>query len=387
MPEKILVVDDDVDTLRLVGLMLQRQGYEIAAASSGRQALTMARNEDPDLIILDVMMPDMDGYEVTRRLRSDQDTATIPIIMFTAKTQIDDKVSGFEAGADDYLTKPTQPRELFAHVKAVLARTSKSRTPTPSKPITESTERGHVIGILAAKGGLGVTTIALNLGIILRSKSLKDVIVAEFRPGVGTIGLSLGYLHPTALSELLEKRPGEISSHLIEPLLINHNSGVELLLASYEPTDTQQISKGENFLAIAKSLAHMANYLILDLGVGISPITEKVISQCDEVIVVVEPHPHTIVQTKALIKALESKGFGQGRVRAILVNRARSDVQMPWSQAQEELDHHLSVVFTPAPEIIMQSNLRNVPVVLYQSDSLTTQQFNKLADLVVQPVR
>jgi DNA-binding response OmpR family regulator len=88
MPEKILVVDDDVDTLRLVGLMLQRQGYEIVAASSGRQALSMARSDDPDLIILDVMMPDMDGYEVTRRLRSDQSTSTIPIIMFTAKTQL-----------------------------------------------------------------------------------------------------------------------------------------------------------------------------------------------------------------------------------------------------------------------------------------------------------
>lgn len=387
MPEKILVVDDDVDTLRLVGLMLQRQGYEIAAASSGRQALSMARNEDPDLIILDVMMPDMDGYEVTRRLRSDQSTATIPIIMFTAKTQIDDKVSGFEAGADDYLTKPTQPRELFAHVKAVLARTSKARTPAAATPAVEAAERGHVIGVLAAKGGLGVTTIALNLGVILRSKSLKHVTVAEFRPGLGTIGLSLGYLHPTALTELLEKKPGEVAPQSIQPLLINHNSGVDLLLASYEATDARYLTQGDSFLTIAKSLAVMTNYLILDLGPAISPITDKVISQCDELIVVVEPHPHTIAQTKSLIKALEAKGFGQGRVRAILVNRARSDVQMSWSQAQEELDHHLSVVFTPAPEIILQANLRNMPVVLYQSDSLTTQQFNKLTDLVVQPTR
>lgn len=387
MPEKILVVDDDVDTLRLVGLMLQRQGYEIAAASSGRQALNMARTENPDLIILDVMMPDMDGYEVTRRLRSDQDTATIPIIMFTAKTQIDDKVSGFEAGADDYLTKPTQPRELFAHVKAVLARTSKSRTPSPSRPASEAAERGHVIGVLAAKGGLGVTTIALNLGIILRSKSLRKVIVAEFRPGVGTIGLSLGYLHPTALTELLEKRPGEISPQVIESLLINHNSGIDLLLSSYEPTDAHYMTQGDSFLTITKNLAHMTNYLVLDLGVSLSPLTDKVISQCDEVIVVVEPHPHTIIQTKALIKALEAKGFGQGRIRAILVNRTRSDVLMPWSQAQEELNHHLSVVFTPAPEIIMQANIRNTPIVLYQSDSLTNQQFNKLSDLVVQPTR
>jgi DNA-binding response OmpR family regulator len=130
MPEKILIVDDDVDTLRLVGLMLQRQGYQIVAASSGHQALNMATTEKPDLIILDVMMPDLDGYEVTRQLRGSPATASIPIIMFTAKSQVDDKVTGFEVGADDYLTKPTQPRELFAHVKAVLSRGAKSKQHT-----------------------------------------------------------------------------------------------------------------------------------------------------------------------------------------------------------------------------------------------------------------
>ncbi|HEX9028601.1 MAG TPA: response regulator, partial [Anaerolineales bacterium] len=130
MAEKILVVDDDLDTLRLVGLMLQRQGYEIVAANNGHQALAMAQNERPDLILLDVMMPDLDGVEVTRRLRMDPGTKDLPIIMFTAKTQMEDKLLGFEAGVDDYLTKPTQPRELFAHIKAVLARAGKSRPVT-----------------------------------------------------------------------------------------------------------------------------------------------------------------------------------------------------------------------------------------------------------------
>ena len=125
MAERLLIVDDDLDTLRLIGLMLERQGYEIIAASNGKQALDLAKSELPDLIILDVMMPDLDGYEVARRLRADEDTLKIPIIMFTAKSQMDDRVTGIEAGADAYLTKPTQPRELFAHIKAMLARRQK----------------------------------------------------------------------------------------------------------------------------------------------------------------------------------------------------------------------------------------------------------------------
>ncbi len=190
MANKILIVDDDLDTLRLVGLMLQRQGYEIQAASSGHQALLIAQSDIPDLILLDVMMPDIDGVEVTRTLRANETTKDVPIIMFTAKSQVEDKILGFEAGADDYLTKPTQPRELFAHVKAVLARTSKSK-PVPAKA---SAERAYTIGVLATKGGLGVSTVALNLGIALYHHTKKDVIVSDFRPGQGSIALELGLI-------------------------------------------------------------------------------------------------------------------------------------------------------------------------------------------------
>ena len=135
MAEKILIIDDDMDTLRLVGLMLQRQGYEIVAANNGKQGIEKAAEESPDLILLDVMMPDMDGYEVTRQLRAMPETASTPILMFTAKSQLDDKVTGFEAGVDDYLTKPTHPSELQAHIKALLARAQKNVPVQPTAPL------------------------------------------------------------------------------------------------------------------------------------------------------------------------------------------------------------------------------------------------------------
>ncbi len=102
--------------------MLERQGYSILAATGGRQALDLARSERPDLILLDIMMPDMDGLTVIRLLRADPETQNVLIIIFTSKNQTDDKLEGFGVGADDYLTKPTQPREILAHVKAVLSR-------------------------------------------------------------------------------------------------------------------------------------------------------------------------------------------------------------------------------------------------------------------------
>jgi pilus assembly protein CpaE len=108
------------------------------------------------------MMPDMDGYEVTRRMRNDPALAHIPIIMFTAKSLVDDKVAGFEAGADDYLTKPTHPAELTSRVKALLQRASLVRT--TAAPVVE---RGRIVGFLGAKGGLGTTTLALTVAVSL----------------------------------------------------------------------------------------------------------------------------------------------------------------------------------------------------------------------------
>ena len=123
--EKILIIDDDLDTTRLVCLMIQKMGYQTVVANDGQQGLLETNNENPDLVLLDVMMPDMDGYEVARRLRNNPKTTQIPILMFTAKSQADDKVTGYAAGADDYLTNPPHPTQLLAHVKALLERTPK----------------------------------------------------------------------------------------------------------------------------------------------------------------------------------------------------------------------------------------------------------------------
>ncbi len=120
--EKILVVDDEEDILELVRHHLNREGYEVRCAESGEQALQTATSESVDLIILDLMLPGIDGLEVTRRLKSDPRTQHIPILMLTAKGEESDVVSGLELGADDYVTKPFSPRILIARARASIRR-------------------------------------------------------------------------------------------------------------------------------------------------------------------------------------------------------------------------------------------------------------------------
>ena len=117
----ILVVDDDVKTVDLIRLYLEKDGYRVLTAYDGRQALEIARGKSPGLIILDLMLPRLDGLDVCRILRSE---SKVPIIMLTAKSTEDDKLIGLDLGADDYVTKPFSPRELVARVRAVLRRTS-----------------------------------------------------------------------------------------------------------------------------------------------------------------------------------------------------------------------------------------------------------------------
>jgi DNA-binding response OmpR family regulator len=121
-PPVILVADDEPDVLELVGYRLSRSGFTVVGACDGEEALARALDQVPDLAVLDVMMPKLDGYELTRRLRSADATQRMPVILLTARAQESDIATGFEAGADDYLSKPFHPDELVARVRAVLGR-------------------------------------------------------------------------------------------------------------------------------------------------------------------------------------------------------------------------------------------------------------------------
>lgn len=120
MPKKILVVDDEELIVKMVGLRLKANGYDVISACDGKEGLTKAKEESPDLIILDVMMPVMDGYKVCGLLKKDTRFAKIPVIMFTAKAQVDDKKIGEEVGANAYITKPFDPQVLLGKIRELL---------------------------------------------------------------------------------------------------------------------------------------------------------------------------------------------------------------------------------------------------------------------------
>lgn len=371
MTNKVLIIDDDVDTLKLVGLMLERQGYEISVASNGTIGLAKAAEDKPELILLDVMMPDLDGYEVTKRLRSNPALAHIPIIMFTAKTMVDDKVAGFEAGVDDYLTKPTHPAELTAHVKAVLARSAQA--------VAAPEANAQIVAFLGSRSGIGTTTLALNSGVALLDKGY-DVIIAEINPGHGSMGLELDIQDPSGLSNVLSRSLKDIHLRSVEAEIVNHSSGVRLLLSSFHPRETELEQAVPQIEAVVSNLASMCDLLILDLGAGLKPYTKPLLQQCTRIILIVEPIYPSDAMGRALLQELETSGINTSKIGLALINRVGTSLQVPWRQVESDLGIELAGIVSPAPEQAHQASQAGSPLVDSYADSLVSEQIRKLAE-------
>jgi len=381
MQEKVLIIDDDIDTLKLVGLMPQHQGYQITAASSGEQGLEKAGSQHPDIILLDVMMPDMDGFEVARRLRRETATQATPILMFTAKSQLEDKVAGFEVGIDDYLTKPTSSAELQAHVRQLLEH-ARDREAAEAA----AAHRGHVIAVLAARGGIGVSTVAANLAASLHARSHKETILAEFTPGRGSLGLDLGTPNPAALSKLLALPPEQITPERVASALASHSTGVKLLLASENLRDVTLLGQTQQFEALFECLADMAPLIVLDLGSALSPWTEKILPLCRDWIVVTEASHNTITHTRHLLDELTDLGLDPKAITVLLNHRNQVDSQLPWNMAQQEFGHPIAATISPAPDLMAAASRRRLPAVATDPDHVTSQQFLALADRLLLPL-
>ena len=370
MAEKILIVDDDIDSLKLIGLMLQRQGYEVTAASNGTQAIARAAAERPDLIILDVMMPDLDGYEICRRLRANPITQPIPIIMFTAKTLIDDKVQGFEAGADDYLSKPTHPAELASRVKALLLRSAAQRR--------TAAEGGSVVAFLGAKGGVGTTTLAANIAAAMQQK--EPSVLADIRLGQGSLGLALNAPRAVGMVNLLGRAPTEITPRTIEAELAVHASGLKLLLSSSRPKDSLLNVNMDSAVAALKGLRSLARHVLVDLGSGLTRLNARLVREADQVVLVSEPSRISLHMAREMLTELEGLGLGRGRVSVVVINRTPSQLHVTWQDAEQALGQEIIALITPAPELAAQAVEAGMPIVLFQPTSIVATQMAKLAE-------
>jgi DNA-binding response OmpR family regulator len=202
MPETILIVDDEQHIIDLAKLYLEQEGYKTTSATDGKAALQKILHEKPNLIVLDLMLPELDGWEVCRRVRAESD---VPIIMLTARSDDIDRIVGLELGADDYLTKPFNPRELVARVRAILRRTGR---PTPTNAdttisldnLTIHPERrivmvaGKEVDLRMKEFDL-LMSLATNPGMVFTREKLLDIVWGyDFAGETRTVDVHIAHL-------------------------------------------------------------------------------------------------------------------------------------------------------------------------------------------------
>jgi len=371
--QRILIVDDDPELARMIGVILHKSGYEVTTASNGREGLAKANQVRPDLVILDVMMPDMSGIEVCQKLRDRPATRTVPIIMLSALSDIDTKLSGFQVGADDYIPKPVNAKELLARIQALLLR-ARIRPPTAAR----------TIALIGAKGGVGVTTTAVNIGTALATQG-KNTVLFECRPSGGTLIHQLRLKAETDFSNLLALNPNQIRRPEIERCMVKHASGLQLLMSP--PSALKQELTIGHVETIFDTLATRMDFILLDLPPIDAPFVRRALELSDQVLLLVEPE--TLSVRCARQRILQFKDWATfERVNLVVITRAPLSTKLNRveieNQAgvgdtiiQEEPARLTSVVtgghrnlrgivgmIPPSPEIFHDAVRERVPIVL-----------------------
>jgi DNA-binding response OmpR family regulator len=357
---KILVVDDEPNVLRMVSYTLHAEGFEVIVAQNGADAIHKAQTESPNLILLDVMLPDISGLEVCKQLRMKPETVNLPIIMLSALSQVPDKIVGLESGADEYITKPISPGELIARIKALLIRYQHVHPSISKQP-------GKVLGFIGAKGGVGTTTIALNVAAAL-VKPQKKVVAAEIRSSYGTFSAQLNLIQPQGIANLLALDPGKINEREVNLHLTTLPFGLRILVgpqcvSDYRCIESQQV---ENIISI---LISMVDYVVLDLPCYPSAANQTALRQCDLIALVLEPEITTLASSLKMLEQMKFWGVYGNHVGVIVVNRVPLTIPVKLDQLRSTLACDLFGVIPSAAEALIIAQRVGIPIFLHQPES------------------
>lgn len=374
---KILVIDDDRLTLALVADVIEAAGLIVRSALSGEEGLQAVREFEPDLIVLDMVMPGIDGVEVARRLRKESTTALIPIIMLTTKGGIADKTAAFQAGADDYLTKPFDPVELELRVKAQLARAKAMHGLKKPRP------KGRVITVFSLRGGAGVTSLAVNLAASLAQMWQVEVPFVDLalESGHGALMFDLRPKH--TWGELAQHELDDVEFGLVDDYMAEHPSGVRVLSA---PKSAEMASAITPALAekVLNILKHQFEYLVIDTPSAFTEVTLTAFDHSDLVILVVPPEIGGLKVTVNTLDVFASLGYEDERM-LVVVNYCFPKGALPGENIEASLRVPVFEAIPYDSTLFVEAINRGAPFVLSKPTQRVSTIVQRLAYQVSKP--
>ncbi|HHY54642.1 MAG TPA: response regulator [Chloroflexi bacterium] len=371
MPAKILVADDDAMLQRLISNTLKLEQHEVIVATNGPQALEMARTENPDLVILDVMMPGLNGFDVCEALRKDPATTTLPVIMLSGLGQVQEKIMGLKAGADEYLTKPIDPRELLTRVEMLLVRHKILRQ-------SAAVKAGRVYSVIGAKGGVGATTLAVNLTAHMATMG-KDVILLEFRPDYGTVAVQLNLRPELSLATLRELEPVAITEQVVTRLFQPTSFKARVLCGPQKAAEFGPFTAGHAGALLAR-LTALADFVIVDLPPAADVATEAILKSSDQIIVVLEPEISCVAAAAQRTAQIMSYS-NTLETHLVCVNR-QGAMMLSVREIESRLGRVLTSVIPPATDVMGVAVQYGAPIVILQPTHVFAEHIQELTGLM-----
>ncbi|MGZ8475030.1 MAG: AAA family ATPase [Candidatus Limnocylindria bacterium] len=335
---KVLVVDDDPNVQRILLATLKQEGYEVHVASDGEEGVEKAAALTPDLILMDVAMPKLDGYAATALVRAGEQTGQrVPIIMLTAEADVEQRVRGLRAGADDDIVKPFHPLELIARIKALLSRSG--GTPVTRAAIGDG-PMGKICCFYGAKGGVGTTTVVLNTGIALGQRLKRSVALMDANLQFGDMRVFLDLGLDTASIVNAITKP-DLDTDLLRKLIVSHPSGVDLLLAPPNPESADIVAERQrndpNALSNVLSLMRqMYDYTLIDMARTLDDFNLHLFDECDAIFLVVTADLSSLKNVRSVLKTMESLQYKSEKTQLVL-NRSNAFTGINVANAESAL--------------------------------------------------
>jgi CheY-like chemotaxis protein len=351
---EILIAEDDPLNRVLLATFLEEAGYRVGVAANGMQALKLIREGMPDLVITDVNMPEMNGLELCRRLRSHHKLARIPIIMLSGLTEPTEILAGYAEGADDYVGKPIDLSVLGAKIEALLQR-SRDTDASASDPTA------GVILFMHAKGGAGGTTLAVNLACLLQRISATGACVMDLSLGFGNAAYQLGLKTRLSLADLALQPPEQMNEAMFSKFISTVPGGPSLVRATDRPEHGQLVSVPAIQLALT-NLRDRFQYILVDAPPSLSEHILTAVDSADLVWVITGPTRAELTATTELLKLLVRLEVPPSR-QLLILDQNRPDVSV--ADAAEILGRRPDVTIGFSPDI-MEAVDSGVP--LAQSD-------------------
>jgi pilus assembly protein CpaE len=305
--EDIVLVDDDRVIQKMVGGFLERTGYKVRKASNGIEALKLVNARVPDLVITDVRMPELNGIELTSRLRGNHRTASVPILMFSDLGEAHHALAGYAVGADDYLPKPFELAILEAKVQSLLRR---------SAGVSARANRGRVILFAHAKGGVGTTSLAVNMAVLLAAQASRPVGLLDLDVEFGDSAVYLN-LHPNQTLADLKAAPGTLVDEALFEGFVTEAGRVRLVVGADLPERAELVTLPAIQLAIDR-LSATCQYVLIDAPASFNERTLTALDTSDLICLVTSASLPSLKATRGCLDLLDKLGVSADRVRLIL---------------------------------------------------------------------